>query len=109
MTRLLQVHNLCQNTSTPFSVVSQIAMRLNTFFVSVLPALAVAAPQARYSNNKNGLSCADHSCNDPPPDGKVHIKDTQASGSGCPPSSVSIQISQDRSTVTIGMSEMVSV
>ncbi|TID27302.1 hypothetical protein E2P81_ATG00062 [Venturia nashicola] len=81
-------------------------MILTTFIVSVLPALTVAAPQVKYS--KDGLSCADQSCSDPPPDGKVHIKDTQASGSGCPPSSVSIQISKDRSTVTIGMSGMSS-
>ncbi|RDI79499.1 hypothetical protein Vi05172_g10514 [Venturia inaequalis] len=98
--------NFVPNTSTRFQAASQIAMRLNTFIISVLPALAMAAPPMPY--NKNGLSCADQSCSDPPPDGKVHIKDTQASGSGCPPSSVSIQISKDRSTVTIGMSEMSS-
>lgn len=93
----------CQNISSRFSTASQIAMRLNTFIISVLPALALAAPQVRYSND-----CADQSCSEPPPDGKVHIRNTQASGSGCPPSSVSLQISKDRSTVTIGMSEMVS-
>jgi hypothetical protein len=102
----LDIPFVCPNASTLFLPTSQNAMRLNTFILPVLPVLALAALQQ--TQTKTAQPCSDLSCSEPPPDGKVHIRDTQASGSGCPPSSVSIQISKDRQTVTIGMSQMSS-
>jgi hypothetical protein len=79
-------------------------MKPSTFFLSSLLGSALAVPQ--HTQTKRVQPCSNLSCSEPPLDGKVHIKDVQASGSGCLPSTVSIQISKDRSTVTIGMSQM---
>ena len=73
-------------------------MRVDTLFLAVLPAIALAAPQHTQTKRQEADAA--------PPHGQVQIKNVQTSGEGCPTKSgtTSVQISEDGSTVTIGFS-----
>lgn len=94
-----------QNASTHPSHTQRDTMRSNTFFLSMLPALALAAPQHTQTRSADA-SCEDLSCSTPPPSNQVRITNVQSSGTGCRTGTASVQISKDGSTVTIGLQDM---